>query len=160
MQFVADAMLGKLARWLRMMGYDTLCAADMPVDDDDLLNIAVDESRILLTRDRELYERAKAMDIPAVYLEGKEIVDQLVQLVRELDLKLSESPSTLICPSCNGRLVEVSKREVVGRVPGTVLDTHDRFWICQSCGQVYWEGNHWKKIRETVRRVRERLTRG
>lgn len=158
MQFVADAMLGKLARWLRMMGYDTLCAADMPVDDDDLLNIAIDESRILLTRDRELYERARAANISAVYLGGRDIVDQLAQLVREINVELQETPSTLICPSCNGKLVEVSKRDVVGMVPGNVLDTHDRFWICQSCGQIYWEGNHWKKIKETVRKVRERLT--
>ena len=160
MQFVADAMLGKLARWLRMMGYNTLCAADMPVDDDDLLNIALDENRILLTRDQELYRRAKEMKILAVYLNGKDIVDQLVQLVQEINLELQNSPSTLVCPSCNGRLVEVSKRDVVGLVPATVLDTHDRFWICQSCGQIYWEGNHWKKIRETVRRVRERLKQG
>lgn len=160
MRFVADAMLGKLARWLRMMGYDTLCAADMPVDDDDLINIAVDEDRILLTRDQELYERAKSAGVSAVYMNGKDIVGQLVQLVRELDLDLQESPSTLVCPSCNGRLVEVSKKDVVGMVPATVLDTHDRFWVCQSCGQIYWEGNHWKKIRETVRSVRERLTQG
>ncbi len=160
MKFVADAMLGKLARWLRMMGYDTLCAADMPVDDEDLLNIAIEESRVLLTRDRGLYGRAKDLDIPAVYVEAKDIVDQLVQLVQDLGLELRESPDTHICPSCNGRLVEVSKRDVVGRVPATVLDTHDRFWVCQSCGQIYWEGNHWKKIRETVKMVRERLKRG
>jgi len=157
MRFVVDAMLARLARWLRMMGYDTLCAADMPVDDDDLLNIALDESRILLTRDRGLYERARAADVPAVYVEGRDIVDQLAQLVRELNIELREAPSTVVCPSCNGRLVEVDRRDVVGLVPGTVLDTHHRFWACQSCGQIYWEGNHWKKIRETVKKVKERL---
>jgi len=160
MRFVADAMLARLARWLRMMGYDTLCAADMPVDDDDLLNIALDESRVLLTRDRGLYERAKACDLPAVYVEAKDIVDQLAQLVRELKIELRETPSTMICPSCNGRLVDVEKRDVAGLVPGTVMDTHERFWSCQSCGQVYWEGNHWKKIRETVRKVKEQLKQG
>ena len=157
MRFVVDAMLARLARWLRMMGYDALCAADMPVDDDDLLNIAVDESRILLTRDRELYERAGTYGVSAVYVEEKDIIDQLVQLVKELNIELCEAPSTMICPSCNGRLGEASKRDVAGLVPGTVLDTHDRFWICQSCGQVYWEGNHWRKIRETLRKVEERL---
>jgi uncharacterized protein with PIN domain len=157
MRFVADAMLGKLARWLRMMGYDTLCAADMPVDDDDLLTIAVDESRILLTRDRELFSRAKDMGISAEFIESTDIVEQLAQLVKDLGIELREEPSTAFCPSCNGRLVPVSKSEVVGLVPATVLDTHNRFWMCQSCGAVYWDGTHWKKIREVVEKVRERL---
>ncbi len=160
MRFLADAMLGKLARWLRMMGYDTLCAADMPVDDDDLLNIALDEDRILLTMDRELYSRAADAGVRAVLVQSKDIAEQLAQLVREVGIELRETPSTMFCPSCNGRLVEVSKREVVGLVPGTVMDTHQKFWICQSCGQVYWEGRHWKKIRETVQEVKRLLQSG
>jgi uncharacterized protein with PIN domain len=129
MQFVADAMLGKLARWLRIMGYDTLCAADMPVDDDDLINIALDEKRILLTRDKDLYHRAIDAGVRAIYVASTDIVSQLVQLVKLADLELRDEPAKTICPSCNGSLMPVSKFEVRGMVPATVLDTHDKFWI-------------------------------
>lgn len=157
MRFVADAMLSRLAQWLRIMGYDTLCASDIPVSDDDLLNIASDESRILLTRDRGLYDRAKALSIPAIYVEDQDVPDQLAQLVRELNVELSETPPAKICSSCNGKLVEANKKDLTGEIPSTVLDTHNRFWSCQSCGKIYWEGKHWKKILETIRKVRERL---
>ncbi len=157
MRFVADAMLGKLARWLRIMGYDTLCAADMPVDDDDLLNIALDEDRILLTRDRELYHRAINAGVRAVYVASTDIVTQLVQLVKLVGLELRDEPAKTICPSCNGPLVPVSRHDVRGLVPSTVLDTHTKFWMCQSCGQVFWEGSHWKQIKEIVAKVREAL---
>ncbi len=157
MQFVADAMLGKLARWLRIMGYDTLCAADMPVDDDDLLNIALDEGRILLTRDRELYHRAIDAGVRAVFVASTDIVAQLVQLVKLVGLELRDTPAKTICPSCNGSLYPASRSDVRGLVPATVLDTHREFWVCQSCGKVFWEGSHWRRIKEIVENVRAAL---
>ncbi len=154
MQFIVDAMLGRLARWLRLLGYDTLYAGDFPVSDDDILAMAADEGRAIVTRDRELFERAREAGIVAYYVEENDVEHQLADLVRAGAIELREEPSTLICPRCNGRLVPVSKRDVAGRVPTTVLDTHNRFWVCTNCGQIYWEGTHWKRMKELIERVR------
>ena len=154
MQFVVDAMLGRLAKWLRLLGYDTLSASELPVSDDDLLRIAHEEGRVLVTRDKELFQRAKGMGIQAVFVDHTDIEHQLAQLAKKGLIELRDEPSTLICPLCNGRLVEVSKAEVAGKVPTTVLDTHDRFWMCTNCGQIYWEGTHWQRMRELMARVR------
>ena len=154
MQFIADVMLGRLAKWLRLLGYDTLFAGDMPVSDDDILMIAGEEGRTLITRDRELYRRAKGAGIPAYLLDETDVEHQLASLARAGLIELKDEPSTLICPRCNGRLTPVSKRDVEGLVPATVLDTHDQFWMCTNCGQVYWEGTHWKRMRELIERVR------
>ncbi len=154
MKFLADAMLGKLANWLRMMGYDTISANDLPFSDDDyILDVAEDEERILLTKDRELYERAKREGVSAILVQGDTVEEQLHQLVKEAGIELREEPAER-CPRCNGVLVRVDKKSVKGMVPATVYDIHMEFWVCESCGQVYWPGTHWKRIRETVGRVR------
>jgi len=155
MQFIADAMLGALAKWLRLLGYDTLFAGDLPVSDDDILRIAIDERRILLTRDKELFKRAKSAGVQAYLIESSDVEHQLAQLAKDGVIELKEEPSTLICPRCNGKLVVVSKKEVVGSVPTTILDTHDEFWRCTNCGQIYWKGTHWARMRELIERVRE-----
>ncbi len=154
MQFIADAMLGRLAKWLRLLGYDTLFAGDLPVSDDEILMIAEEEGRTLITRDKNLYARAKGAGIPAYFLNDSDVEHQLASLARAGIIELKEEPSTLICPRCNGKLVPVSKKEVEGLVPTTVLDTHDQFWVCTNCGQVYWEGTHWKRMKELIQRVR------
>ncbi len=160
MKFLADAMLGKLVKWLRLLGYDTLSAAEMPVDDDELISIAHEEGRILLTRDHELVDRAKKAGVDAILVPSEDIVEQLAFLVRKVGIKLSYEPSTSICPRCNGPLVEVPKSEVRGKVPVTVYETRDRFWVCTQCGQIYWEGTHWKKMREVISKVKELLDKG
>ncbi len=160
MRFIADAMLGKLVKWLRLLGYDTLSANELPVDDDDLLNIAFEEDRILLTRDKELAEKAKKAGVKVYIVPDGDIEEQLAFLVKSAGIQLKYEPSTTICPRCNGPLVEVPKSEVKGKVPVTVYETRDRFWVCTQCGQIYWEGTHWKKMREVIAKVQALLDKG
>ena len=158
MRFLADAMLGKLAEWLRILGYDTLAAEDLSIMDDDyLLDIAEDEGRVLLTKDVELYERAKKEGISAVLVEGNDVEHQLAFLVKEGLIELREVPSLERCPKCNGVLKRVSKEEVKGLVPMGVYMSHDEFWVCTNCGQIYWKGSHWKRMKEFVERVKNLL---
>ncbi|NPA86882.1 MAG: hypothetical protein GXO00_02650 [Candidatus Diapherotrites archaeon] len=155
MRFLADAMLGKLAEWLRLLGYDTVSAADLPfVDDDYLLDIAEDEGRVLLTKDKELYQRAKKEGVEAVLVEGKDVEEQLAFLVKKGLIELREVPSLERCPRCNGLLRRASKEEVKGQVPVGVYMSHEEFWICTNCGQIYWKGSHWKRMKEFVERVK------
>ena len=156
MKFLADAMLGKLAEWLRIFGYDTVSAADLSiVDDDYLLDMAEDEGRVLLTKDKELFHNAQKEGIQAVLVEGDDVEHQIADLVRRKIIELREVPSLERCPRCNGLLKPVKKSEVRGLVPMGVYMSHDEFWICTNCGQVYWKGSHWKRMKEFVERVKK-----
>ena len=155
MKFLADAMLGKLAEWLRILGYDTVSASDLSiVDDDYLLDIAEGEDRILLTKDKELFQRAQKEGVKAVLVEGNSVEEQLAYLVKNNIIELHDVPSLERCPRCNGPLVKVPKSEVKGLVPVSVYMSHDEFWMCTNCGQIYWKGSHWKKMKEFVERVK------
>ncbi len=155
MKFLADAMLGKLAEWLRILGYDTISAEDLSIlDDDYLLDIAEDEGRVLLTRDKNLFEKARKDNIKVVLIEGNSVEQQLAQLVKEGIIELREVPSLERCPKCNGLLKKIPKSEVKGLVPMGVYMSHDEFWVCTNCGQIYWKGSHWKRMKEFVERVR------
>jgi uncharacterized protein with PIN domain len=136
-KFIADAMLGNLCRWLRILGYDTFFGKGM--DDTSLLNLAIDEKRALLTSDRELFLRAKGA-IRAVLIFEKGTEKQLEKVFRELKINPVFPPKKPICPLCNSRLKNKGEKR----------------WEC-SCKKEYWEGSHWKKIQERVRRIREAL---
>lgn len=138
-------MLGSLSRWLRIGGYDTEYRRDTP--DDDLIEEAARDGRILLTRDEALVNRARRRGAEAIYVrEGDE--EALSQLSRELGLAFD--PTHARCPKCNHTVDKASKEEVTGRVPEGTLMTVDEFWVCPSCGGIYWRGSHWPRIVETL----------
>lgn len=135
MKFIADAMLGKLAKWLRLLGYDTYYETD--ISDDDLLRIANAEDRIVLTRDTLLIRRK----ICRRYLF---ILDDYVQnqLRQTIDaFKLSPAPFSR-CLICNVIIREVEKSAIQKLVPEYTYKTQDRFAQCPRCGRVYWPGTH------------------
>ena len=140
--FVADAMLGKLARWLRLLGFD--CVHDPEITDEGIVRLAVSDGRTLLTRDRSLPEE---WWIPDIYLVNEEeLRGQLVEVIQRFDLAASIRALTR-CNACNRSLTAVSRSEVSGRVPARVLEEHDDFSECRACGRVYWEGSHAARVR-------------
>lgn len=139
-------MLGSLARWLRIAGYDSTYFRNM--EDDLLLDEAKDSSRLLLTRDRELYQRSRKLGLRSVFLESEAVQDQLSQLRRELGLGMLAKNSR--CPRCNGLLKETPKADVRDLVPDESFNAFDEFWVCGDCSRAYWKGSHWEKIRETL----------
>lgn len=144
--FMVDGMLGSLARWLRIAGYDSTYFRNM--EDDLLLDEAKDSSRLLLTRDRELYQRSRKLGLRSVFLESEAVKDQLSQLRRELGLGMLAKNSR--CPRCNGLLKETPKADVRDLVPDESFNAFDEFWVCGDCSRAYWKGSHWEKIRETL----------
>lgn len=139
-----DAMLGTLATYLRMCGYDAAYALDREVEDDDRLReIARAEGRTLLTRDRQL--AADAGD--SVLLASRDVSDQLRELAAAgFDLSMADRPSR--CGRCNGRLDAVAATETT---PGDVPNAdEDDVWRCLDCGQYFWEGSHWDDVAETL----------
>ena len=147
-RFTADEMLGSLARWLRLMGYDTSYERDST--DTEILGRARLEGRILLTRDKKLAERAKGQGL---YISVRDLDDQLRQVILEFGLTFDEDLSR--CTACNGELTVVSKEEASKGVPDGALRSNELFYRCRSCGKYYWKGSHWKNIRKKM----EELTR-
>lgn len=143
MKFIADAMLGRLARWLRLMGFDTLYFAD--ISDSELLKLALKEQRIILTRDTAFPKR----DIGEfILIESEDLHEQLEQVVRKVRPAF---PGEMRCANCNGTLSEVRrKEEVADSVPEFVYLNHNRFLRCDGCGNVYWEGSQYRKLRERM----------
>ena len=139
MKFLADNMLGRLATWLRLLGYDTTYIPH--ADDPALARIARVENRILLTRDVELTRRR---GVRYLLIESEHVEMQLRQTFRAFNLSAREAFSR--CAECNELLEVVSKESVLDSVPPYVLQTHDRFRRCAQCARVYWRGTHWARM--------------
>lgn len=148
-RFIADVNVGKLAKWLRAMGCNTLFIN--PVDDDELVRVALQEGRILLTRDEGIAERRVARDgrVKVLLVRGDRVWEQLRQVMMELGLDWRAETFSL-CLRCNEPLVPLDKAEVRHLVPAYVYRTHDRFTRCPTCGRIYWPGTHWEKMRRKL----------
>jgi uncharacterized protein with PIN domain len=134
-RFVADVMLGKLARWLRALGYDTLYFRD--ASDARLLGLALRESRRLLTRDAALAVRAGTVGL---LVRAEDLDGQLREVMAACGLT-SRAPLSR-CLECNGPLATREPAAVRGRVPPYTLATQAEFWECEGCGRVFWPGSH------------------
>ena len=153
MRFLVDAMLGKLARWLRLLGYDAEYGRD--ASDEELLARAAEEGRILLTSDIGLFKRALSSGISVVLVKGSSEEERLALLARRLGIRLEVDLENSRCPKCNSPVVEVPKEAVRGLVPEGSWRRYERFWRCTGCGQVYWQGSHWSNIEAVLARARE-----
>jgi uncharacterized protein with PIN domain/sulfur carrier protein ThiS len=140
-RFVLDVHLGTLARYLRLLGFDT--AYDNRSGDDDLLAQGAAEVRTLLTRDRGLLRRRVITD--ARLVRGTDPLEQLIDVVRRLRLGGWIRPYTR-CTACNGVLVPARRADVAPLVPPGTLRDQEKFAACRACGKVYWEGAHHARI--------------
>jgi uncharacterized protein with PIN domain len=147
-KLLVDGMLGRLAKWLRILGYDTEYEAHL--DDNELVRRSRAEGRWLLTRDHELAGRP---GVHSLLIDEDQLADQ-IRLVRA---KLGPGTGRAFsrCPVCNATLAAISVQEVRDRVPPFVLQSHRRFHRCPSCDRVYWPGTHWKRMRELLARLED-----
>lgn len=146
-------MLGKTARWLRMLGQDVEYLRML--DDEELINVAKEERRILLTRDLELFQKASTRDVKTFLVEGGTEAEKLAELALEFGFKLEIDIKVSRCPKCNSRIKPVSKEEVIEEIPESTSRFYDEFWRCSKCGQIYWQGSHWRRIDETLRQAKQ-----
>lgn len=157
MKFIADGMLGKLTRWLRMLGHNVKYSNRL--NDAQLIEIAKKERRILLTRDLELYQQATAKGVDAFYLNGVTEEERLAEMAKRFNIKLDIDMTTSRCPKCNARVKPVPKDNVKDKVEKSTFNYYSDFWECPKCGQVYWQGAHWTRIRKTLEAAKENLKR-
>jgi uncharacterized protein with PIN domain len=145
MKFIVDHNVGKLARWLRMLGFNSLFFSGS--DDSHMVKQALAEGRIILTRDTEIMKRRVINNgrLNAVLIESEDPERQIQQLMASLNLMGRSRPFT-ICLECNQPLVERSPAEVKERVPPYVYKTQTQYMECPACRRVYWQGTHWKAM--------------
>jgi len=150
LKFMADSMLGRLARWLRILGYDVVY--EHSISDNDLIARALRENRIILTMDRELANRKSAKN--ALLLRSDDYKEQLKHVITHYKIDC-ESHIFSRCLLCNERLDSIEKEKIKDKVPPYVYATHYEFDICPQCRRVYWSGTHrcniLKKLDEIVR---------
>ena len=154
MKFIVDGMLGKLARWLRMMGHDIVYSTQL--DDVQLEVLARKENRVLLTRDLELYRHATTKGIDAFYVGGQTNAERLAELANRFDISLAMDLQNSRCPKCNSKLESTPKEKIKDKIEPHTFNCYDAFWRCLGCGQVYWQGSHWTKIRAILKEAEEK----
>lgn len=147
-RLMADAMLGKLARWLRTLGYD--CAFEPDISDDDLIKRATDEGRVILTRDTLLIQRRAARG-RTIFIESDIVADQLKELSKRFEINASGFLTR--CLRCNTSLEPMDKEAARDKVPPYVFATQERFSICKRCSRIYWGGTHRARMMEAIERM-------
>ncbi|AKJ28009.1 Mut7-C RNAse domain-containing protein [Caldimonas brevitalea] len=141
-RFICDAHLGRLARYLRFAGYDTLYRNAW--QDVELVALARAETRIVLTRDRDLLMHRDV--VHGCYLRAVEPLQQLQELQRRLGLSAHEAGTGSRCLLCNAVLETIDKAAVAGRVPPRTFAHFEQYWRCPCCERVYWRGSHWERM--------------
>lgn len=150
-RFLVDGMLGSLARWLRICGYDTEYRRD--TKDEKLIEEANVSGRILLTKDLQLSIMAGKRDAESILVKGSSDYEELGCVALKLGLELNASDSR--CPQCNNQIKKIKKEEVRDKVPLNSYNAFEAFWICEKCDAIYWKGSHWNNIKSTINMARE-----
>ncbi len=150
LKVACDAMCGGVARWLRVFGIDTSFTPG--IDDGDLVKHALNENRTVISSDGKLFERRvfTTDELPGLRLPvGLKLLDQVRQVVHGLHIH----PGLPRCTHCNGTLSPITRADAADQVPARSLVWVREFFRCRSCGQIFWEGSHWRRIHA----VRDRI---
>ena len=145
-------MLGKLARGLRILGYDTGFKPD--IADSELVRLGVAEDRIILTRDTQLMRKLDR--VPHLEIWDNDWEDQIIQVVRNFNLNTRKLFGR--CLICGGEIHLVPKNNIEKKVPPYIFQKHEKFRQCTGCGKLYWAGSHLKRMRVTFRRLMTKVT--
>lgn len=145
-------MVGKLARYMRMAGYDVMYINN--ASDDQIIKIARETDRIILTRDSLMLARRefKKGIIKYLYIKEDKLENQLDQI--KLDLKVSLKPNLIRCIECNEKLIKVKKEDVKNKIPPYVYKTQKNFLYCKNCDKYYWRGTHYQNIKNTFLNIK------
>ena len=151
-KFIVDHNVGKLAKQLRIMGYDTLFFDGS--DDSHMVAKALAEGRVILTRDTEIMKRRAVTSgrLKAILINSEEPEQQMRQVIDNLNLERQFKPFTL-CLECNQPLVERSKEEAEDRVPPYVFRTQSQYMECPACHRIYWRGTHWQAMTRRLEKL-------
>lgn len=146
MKFILTKELGRLAKWLRILGYDSVY-----YDKDDkskLVILSLRDERTILTRDAKM---SRFTGVRMLRITDDDLKKQLNQVVKDLGLKIEENKTFLRCVDCNEVLSDVKKESVKDKVPEYVFKTQNEFKMCSTCNKIFWKGTHWQLVKEFLK---------
>jgi uncharacterized protein with PIN domain len=157
-KFIVDRMYYRIARILRMLGYDTV--TDPSFVDVNYILKANKEDRIIITRDADLKRRAEKVGIKVVNIDALNIEERLANLSEQTNIKLAireDAPAR--CSLCNSKIEIVPKEQISDQLKNGTREKYNEFWICKNvdCKQIYWQGTHWEKLLETIQKSNDLL---
>ena len=154
--FIVDAMLGKLAKKLRLLGYDSIYSSS--IKDEEIIQTAKKENRILITKDVQLAKTATKQQISTIPITKSDEVEQFLQINEKVNFgRCIINGSSSRCPLCNGVLEYVEKNTIANKVPEGVFERTKDFWKCKNCRKIYWEGTHIKNLQKFTAKLNDRL---
>ncbi len=155
LKFIADANVGKLGRWLRMVGFDALLFEG--TDDADMVEIALNEERIILTRDTGVVVRRVIANgqVKGILVKSDKLPDQIQQVIDALQIGEKQLKPLIRCIECNQALIPIKRSDIKDRVPPYVYRTQKQFVECPICHRIYWKGTHWQAMRDRIENVVE-----
>lgn len=148
MRFILTRELGKLAKWLRILGFDSVYFTQGSLS--SLVIKALQETRVILTRNHHL---PKVRAIQAVELKSERITGQLKETLRALNIKPDSAMIFTRCTVCNAELKPIAKQEVKAKVPEYVFQSQEKFLTCPGCQRIYWQGTHWGQVSKTLEKI-------
>jgi len=153
MLFLVDAMLGNIAKKLRLLGFDSEYFSD--IDDSELIKKAKNENRMIISKDHYLINKAKKNEISFIYITKENEIDQFLEILEITHLQLTEiSGDAARCTKCNSTTSQISKLKIGNKIPQEVLEFNDKFWKCDGCDQIYWEGTHIKNLQKFINKIK------
>lgn len=147
--FISDVHLGRLAKRLRLLGFDTLYRSDYT--DEQIIYISLRESRVILTRDRRLLEDKRVTH--GIWVSNENVDAQAREIMARMDLYNNIEPFSR-CLECNGAIKEASRDDVIDKLPPKTKDYYEEFFQCEECGRVYWKGSHYKRMTRFIDNIR------
>jgi uncharacterized protein with PIN domain len=155
-KFFVDAMLGNIAKKLRLMGYDSKYFSD--IEDEKLVDIARNENRIIISKDKELIKKTQKLRLRSIHIIKNEEIEQFVEIITRENLKrIQINGNTSRCPQCNSLTKQIDKNSIKENIPQGIFNSNEKFWKCECCNKFYWEGTHIKNLQKFVGNINERL---
>lgn len=152
MLFIVDAMLGNIAKKLRLLGFDSTYFSD--IGDSDLLEKTKNENRIIISKDSNLIKQAKKNKISSIQISKEDEIEQFLEILKTIPLELNViSGDTARCSKCNSETSQISKSSLENKISQRILEYHEKFWKCDECNQIYWEGTHIKNLQNFVEKI-------
>lgn len=145
LKFAVDSMLGKLAKWLRIMGYDVIYSP--MIEDDYLMWLSSIEGRIVITRDTKLFK--KIGTINSFFVKSDKLKEQVLEIIKGFGLNPEDNVFSR-CVNCNTKLTQLPKGKASGLVPEYVFLNCEEFYFCASCKKVYWDGTHTANMKKMI----------
>jgi len=150
MKFLCDQMFGTLAKWLRILGFDTFYSNE-GLSDTEILDIAKKENRVLITRDKHLSYNARRENVKNIFVNEKNLDIQLKTVLK--DIKIDEKQILSRCLVCNSLVESIEKEKIKEKVPEKIFENHDDFYYCRKCDKVYWIGSHFDMMKQKIKNL-------